>query len=284
MACGFWYGAGYIFLGWLRVCPIFCCRRHHQPHLVLPPHLLNVSNGGIIALMWYVQLLPQLLYITGSGAVAAAVASASVCPASDADAMRCAPAGDSLPPDNYTAPNATMCCQLCVGDSHCKGWIYNPQGSKKSCHLKGRTSDIVRAAGGVLCGAMPVVPTPAPPAPPKGAKNVLFIVSDDFRPSTGAYGTKEASTPHLDALAAGGILFTAAHVQFAYCAPSRNSFMSGRRVSVQSAVPVALPPCAHVDSFCRGTSPTPPRRGTSITTFGRRAWAKTGSRCPSSSR
>jgi arylsulfatase A-like enzyme len=64
---------------------------------------------------------------------------------------------------------------------------------------------------------------------PKGAKNVLFIVSDDYRPSTGAYGVEQSSTPNLDKLASEGILFTAAHVQFSYCAPSRNSFMSGRR-------------------------------------------------------
>jgi len=60
-------------------------------------------------------------------------------------------------------------------------------------------------------------------------KNVLFIVSDDFRPNIGAYGSMEVSTPNLDRLASEGLLFKAAHVQFAYCAPSRNSFMSGRR-------------------------------------------------------
>eukprot|EP00656_Telonema_subtile_P007510 TRINITY_DN13522_c0_g1_i2.p1 TRINITY_DN13522_c0_g1~~TRINITY_DN13522_c0_g1_i2.p1 ORF type:complete len:562 (+),score=89.18 TRINITY_DN13522_c0_g1_i2:201-1886(+) len=65
--------------------------------------------------------------------------------------------------------------------------------------------------------------------PGKGKKNVLFIVSDDFRPSLGAYGVEEARTPHLDKLAGEGVLFTSAHVQFAYCLPSRNSFMSGRR-------------------------------------------------------
>ena len=69
---------------------------------------------------------------------------------------------------------------------------------------------------------------PSKPAPP-GAKNVLFIISDDMRPSIGAYGLKEAVTPHLDQLAKEGVMFTRAHIQFSYCAPSRNSFMSGRR-------------------------------------------------------
>jgi arylsulfatase A-like enzyme len=36
-------------------------------------------------------------------------------------------------------------------------------------------------------------------------------------------------TPNLDKLAATGLQFDFAYTQFAYCAPSRNSFMSGRR-------------------------------------------------------
>lgn len=112
--------------------------------------------------------------------------------------------------------------------------------------------------------APPAPPAPGPmypvkPAPP-GAKNVLFIISDgaqpacvdetssshivfparltsrscslpnrvhtDMRPSIGAYGLPEAVTPHLDQLAKEGVMFTRAHIQFSYCAPSRNSFMS----------------------------------------------------------
>ena len=48
----------------------------------------------------------------------------------------------------------------------------------------------------------------------------------DMRPSIGAYGLPEAVTPHLDQLAKEGVVFTRAHIQFSYCAPSRNSFMS----------------------------------------------------------
>ena len=71
-------------------------------------------------------------------------------------------------------------------------------------------------------GPAPPPMYPSKPAPP-GAKNVLFIVSDDMRPSIGAYGLKEAVTPHLDQLAKEGVMFTRAHIQFSYCAPSRNS-------------------------------------------------------------
>jgi len=65
----------------------------------------------------------------------------------------------------------------------------------------------------------------APPTKP----NVLYLMADDMRPQLGAYGHTDMSTPHLDALASGGLLFDQAYTQFAYCAPSRNSFMSGRR-------------------------------------------------------
>lgn len=77
----------------------------------------------------------------------------------------------------------------------------------------------------VLLYMNPTGPKPAP----KGAKNVLFVVSDDYRPSTNKYGVTASVTPNLDKLAETGILFRHAYIQFSYCAPSRNSFMSGRR-------------------------------------------------------
>eukprot|EP00662_Eupelagonemidae_sp_cell21_P038113 gene38113-43643_t len=76
------------------------------------------------------------------------------------------------------------------------------------------------AVAALLCAAAP------PAARPKG---VLFIAVDDMRPSVGAYNLSLAHTPNIDRLAAGGLLFTRAYVQYALCGPSRNSFMSGRR-------------------------------------------------------
>ena len=58
--------------------------------------------------------------------------------------------------------------------------------------------------------------------------NVLYILSDDLRAELGAYGAP-ALTPHLDALAAGGLLFRNAFCQISVCSPSRHSFLSGRR-------------------------------------------------------
>lgn len=62
-----------------------------------------------------------------------------------------------------------------------------------------------------------------------GLPNVLHLIADDMRPQMGAYGQKIMLTPHLDALASSSLIFDQAYTQFAYCAPSRNSFMTGRR-------------------------------------------------------
>ncbi|XP_064638663.1 iduronate 2-sulfatase-like [Lineus longissimus] len=59
--------------------------------------------------------------------------------------------------------------------------------------------------------------------------NVLFIVVDDLRPAIGCYGYNKVLTPNIDQLAARSIRFTQAHTQQAVCAPSRTSFLTGRR-------------------------------------------------------
>jgi arylsulfatase A-like enzyme len=65
--------------------------------------------------------------------------------------------------------------------------------------------------------------------PPHGAKNVLYFVVDDLRTQLGYASANLTVTPALDALAATATTFTHCYVQQAVCAPSRNSFMSGRR-------------------------------------------------------
>ncbi len=59
--------------------------------------------------------------------------------------------------------------------------------------------------------------------------NVLFIAVDDLRPDLGCYGAAHMKTPHLDRLAAGGLLFERAYCQVAVCNPSRVSVLSGAR-------------------------------------------------------
>lgn len=64
----------------------------------------------------------------------------------------------------------------------------------------------------------------SPAQPP----NVLLITADDLRPELGCYGSP-AITPHLDAIAARGTLFTHAYCQQAVCNPSRSSMLTGLR-------------------------------------------------------
>ena len=59
--------------------------------------------------------------------------------------------------------------------------------------------------------------------------NVLFFFVDDLRPELGCYGVPRVKSPHMDRLAARGVLFERAYCQQAVCAPSRASVMSGLR-------------------------------------------------------
>ena len=59
--------------------------------------------------------------------------------------------------------------------------------------------------------------------------NVLFIAIDDLNDWVGCLGGHpQAITPHMDALAASGMLFENAHCQAPICTPSRCSLLSGR--------------------------------------------------------
>ncbi len=52
---------------------------------------------------------------------------------------------------------------------------------------------------------------------------------DDLRPEIGCYGNTEIKTPHFDAFARRGTVFTRAYCQAAVCAPSRASVFTGLR-------------------------------------------------------
>lgn len=76
-----------------------------------------------------------------------------------------------------------------------------------------------------FCALVAVIPVAAVPAGP----NVLVIYLDDMGwAQPGCYGGKLASTPNMDALAAGGMRFTDGYVSACVCSPSRVGLMTGR--------------------------------------------------------
>jgi N-sulfoglucosamine sulfohydrolase len=57
--------------------------------------------------------------------------------------------------------------------------------------------------------------------------NILWIVSEDNSPYIGCYGDKLAKTPHIDGLAADGVLYRNAYSNAAVCAPARTTLITG---------------------------------------------------------
>ncbi|WP_414661108.1 sulfatase family protein [Horticoccus sp. 23ND18S-11] len=85
-----------------------------------------------------------------------------------------------------------------------------------------RTLAGIFATLGVLSASLALAAT-APAKP-----NVLFILCDDLRPDAlGAYGSAHVRTPHIDALAAGGVRFANAFCTTSLCSPSRASILTG---------------------------------------------------------
>ncbi len=70
-----------------------------------------------------------------------------------------------------------------------------------------------------------------PGVAPRGAgrpPNLVLIVTDNQGAWTlGCYGNQDIKTPHIDALAAGGMLFTRAFANNAVCSPTRASLLTG---------------------------------------------------------
>lgn len=65
--------------------------------------------------------------------------------------------------------------------------------------------------------------------------NILWLIGEDFGPELGCYGHPQATTPHIDALAAEGVRFTRAFTTTPVCSTSRSSFMTGMYASTIGA-------------------------------------------------
>jgi len=73
-------------------------------------------------------------------------------------------------------------------------------------------------------------------------QNVLFIAIDDLNDWIGCLGGHpDAKTPHLDRLAARGVLFTNAHCAAPLCNPSRTALLTGVRPSTSGVYDNAQP-------------------------------------------
>jgi iduronate 2-sulfatase len=77
--------------------------------------------------------------------------------------------------------------------------------------------------------ALPLAWMGPPPAGAQSRRNVLFLAVDDLRPQLGCYGDRYAHTPHMDSIAARGVVFERAYCQQAVCGPSRASLLTGLR-------------------------------------------------------
>jgi choline-sulfatase len=82
--------------------------------------------------------------------------------------------------------------------------------------------------------------------------NFLILMADQLTArALPAYGNKIAKTPHMDALAAAGVVFESFYCNSPLCAPSRFSFLAGRQVSAIGAydnaaeLPAQVPTFAH---------------------------------------
>ncbi|AMP05890.1 choline-sulfatase [Collimonas pratensis] len=66
--------------------------------------------------------------------------------------------------------------------------------------------------------------------------NILILMADQLAPrALAAYGNQVSKTPHIDALAAAGVVFDSAYSNSPLCAPSRYVFMSGKLPSAIGA-------------------------------------------------
>lgn len=86
-----------------------------------------------------------------------------------------------------------------------------------------------RSAVASCCLLFTLLSTTASMAVPPEDPHIVFVLIDDLRYDTFGYMQHPfVETPHIDALAAGGLQFTRAFVTTSLCSPSRASFLTGQ--------------------------------------------------------
>lgn len=77
-----------------------------------------------------------------------------------------------------------------------------------------------------LCFWLPLIfPAAALAGPDR--PNILWLIAEDLGPDLSCYGNPDVKTPHLDRLAAEGMLYRYAFATCPVCSPSRSAFMTG---------------------------------------------------------
>ncbi len=80
-------------------------------------------------------------------------------------------------------------------------------------------------------------------------RNIIFILVDDMRFDAMGFKNPYFTTPNLDALAQGGIVFENAFVTTSLCSPSRASILSGQYGHVHGVLDNSTPFPSHIPTF-----------------------------------
>lgn len=130
------------------------------------------------------------------------------------------------------------CRDVCDADANCSSfdWASGDAANETGCAFTHqcwtRSDHIFEPKVPHKCAKVSGEKTKVIPPPPKGSKNVLFVIFDDLRVIHKAYEQPQPFgpyTPNTDSLSKKSLIFDRAYCQQAVCGPSRASLLSGRR-------------------------------------------------------